>query len=490
MSFLIVTDNPETWPLDIPGVPVVSARTYLTDQSYADERGLKVFNLCKSHRYQALGYYVSLLAEARGHKPLPSVTTIQDLKSLTMIRFAGEEMEDLIQPSLAHIQSTTFTLSVYFGQNMAKRYDRLCKALFNLFPAPLLRAQFHFDDSRWRLDGLEALAAGDIPDLHRSFVEWAAGEYFSGRKKIRGKPQEKGYDLAILHNPEATEKPSTNISIKHFVKAAKQVGFNVEIIDRDDYGKIAEFDALFIRETTAVNHHTYRFSRRAAAEGLAVIDDPTSILRCSNKVYLHELFDANDIPCPKTLIVHRENTHEVKDALGIPCVLKKPDSSFSQGVIKVSDEARLEAELEQFLEKSDLVIAQEFMPSAFDWRIGVLDRKALFACRYHMVKGHWQIVGTDKKGERDFGKVEAVPLDLVPKKVVSTAVRAAGLIGDGLYGVDLKQADSRVCVMEINDNPNIDHGYEDVILGEGLFLAVMQSLMDRVKRIKEGRTGP
>lgn len=487
MSVLLVVDNPETWPLDIPGVAVISARRYLTDPSYADEKGAKVFNLCKSHRYQALGYYVSLLAEARGHKPLPSVTTIQDLKSLTMIRFAAEELEDVIQPSLSHIQSTTFTLSVYFGQNMAKRYDRLCKALFNLFPAPLLRAKFLFEDGHWHLESVDAVAAVEIPDLHRPFVEWAAAEYFSGRKKIRGKPQEKGYDLAILYNPDATDKPSTNNSIKHFIKAAKAVGFNVEMIDRDDYGKIAEFDALFIRETTAVNHHTYRFSRRAAAEGLVVIDDPTSILRCSNKVYLHELFDSNDIPSPKTLIVHRENTHEVKEHLGIPCVLKRPDSSFSQGVIKVTDPAKLEEELDQFLEKSDLVIAQEWLPSAFDWRIGVLDRKALFACRYHMAKGHWQIVTTDKKGERDFGKVEAVPLDLVPKKVLSTAVRAANLIGDGLYGVDLKQIDSRVCVMEINDNPNVDHGYEDVILGEGLFLAIMQSMMDRVKRFKESK---
>jgi glutathione synthase/RimK-type ligase-like ATP-grasp enzyme len=487
MSVLIVTDNPETWPLDIPGVGVVSARKYLTDPSYADERGLKVFNLCKSHRYQALGYYVSLLAEARGHKPLPSVTTIQDLKSLSMIRFAAEDLEDVIQPSLSHIQSTSFTLSVYFGQNMAKRYDRLCKALFNLFPTPLLRAQFSYEDGRWHLEGLEAVAAGEIPDLHRSFVEWAAGEYFSGRKKIRGKPQEKGYDLAILYNDELADKPSTMTSIRHFQKAAKIVGFNVEMLDRDDYGKIAEFDALFIRETTAVNHHTYRFARRAAAEGLAVIDDPTSILRCSNKVYLHELFESNDIPCPKTLVVHRENKHEVKDKLGIPCVLKRPDSSFSQGVIKVTDPDKLDDELDLFLEKSDLVIAQEFLPSAFDWRIGVLDRKALFACRYHMAKGHWQIVSSGKKGEKDYGKTEAVPLDLVPKKVLNTAVRAANLIGDGLYGVDLKQIDQSVYMIEINDNPNVDHGYEDVILGEGLFITIMQSLMDRVKRIKEGK---
>lgn len=490
MAVLMVADNPEACPLRVAGADVISARRYLTDPVYADERGTRVFNLCKSVRYQALGYYVSLLAEARGHKVFPSVTTIQDLKSQSMIRFAGEDMDELVQQALAHIQSTTFTLSVYFGQNMAKRYDRLCKALFNLFPAPLLRAEFEFEDSRWRLQRLDDLSAQDIPDLHRPFVEWAAGEYISGRKKIRAKAQESGYDLAILYDEEAPDQPTAPSSMKVFVKAAKAVGFNVEMIGKEDYGKIAEFDALFIRETTSVNHHTYRFARRAAAEGLAVIDDPQSILRCSNKVYLHELFEANDIPCPRTLIVHRENTAEVMEKLGLPCVLKRPDSSFSQGVIKVAEASRLRDELDAFLEKSDLVIAQEFLPSAFDWRIGVLDRRAIFACRYHMAKGHWQIVSTGKKGEKDYGKTEAVPLDLVPKRVINTAVRAANLIGDGLYGVDLKQIDQRVYVMEINDNPNVDKGYEDLILGEGLFLLIMQSLMDRVKRIKEGSVRP
>ena len=48
------------------------------------------------------------------------------------------------------------------------------------------------------------------------------------------------------------------------MKAAESLAIRPELIDRDDYGRLAEFDALFIRETTYVNHHTYRFARRAA----------------------------------------------------------------------------------------------------------------------------------------------------------------------------------------------------------------------------------
>jgi glutathione synthase/RimK-type ligase-like ATP-grasp enzyme len=42
-------------------------------------------------------------------------------------------------------------------------------------------------------------------------------------------------------------------------------------------------------------------------------------------------------------------------------------------------------------------------------------------------------------------------------------VRAASLIGDGLYGVDLKETPDGVFVIEINDNPNLEHGIEDAV---------------------------
>ena len=39
--------------------------------------------------------------------------------------------------------------------------------------------------------------------------------------------------------------------------------------------------------------------------------------------------------------------------------------------------------------------------------------------------------------------------------------KAARCIGDGLYGVDLKETKDGVFVIEVNDNPNLDHGWED-----------------------------
>ncbi|MFH0878698.1 MAG: RimK-like ATPgrasp N-terminal domain-containing protein, partial [Lentisphaerota bacterium] len=130
MNILVVVNNPGDWPLEIPGVNVVSSRVYLTDPLYTDMANTRVFNLCRSYRYQSDGYYVSLLAAARGHKPIPSVTTIQDVKSLTIIRTVSEDLDELIQECLASILSNRFTLSIYFGRNMAHRYERLSLELF------------------------------------------------------------------------------------------------------------------------------------------------------------------------------------------------------------------------------------------------------------------------------------------------------------------------------------------------------------------------
>ena len=51
--------------------------------------------------------------------------------------------------------------------------------------------------------------------------------------------------------------------MRAFARAGRELDIDVVRIDRNDYGRIAEFDALFIRETTYVDHPTYRFARRA-----------------------------------------------------------------------------------------------------------------------------------------------------------------------------------------------------------------------------------
>jgi len=483
---LIVVDRPEKWPLNVPGIAVVAARDYLTKPGFRQMSRAKVFNLCKSYKYQTNGYYVSLLAEARGHKPIPSVPTIQDMRSQVIVRQVSSELDELIQKSLADIRGSDFVLSIYFGKNLAKRYDRLSGHLFRYFHAPFIRAHFIFGKT-WQLVNIGPISSNLIPEEHRPFVIKAATDYLAGRVARAPKKSESRFDLAILYGGDETP-PSNEKAIQKFSKACEAVGIATEIIHKDDYNRLSEFDALWIRETTSVNHYTYRFARRATAEGLVVIDDPVSIVKCTNKVYLTELMHHHRIRIPRTLIVHRDNVDEVASAIGFPCILKQPDSSFSQGVKKAQSYDELVTISEMLFEKTDLFLAQEFVPTPYDWRIGILDKNAIFAAKYHMAKSHWQITRHTDSGKMVDGRVESVPLDKVPESVVKTALRSCALIGNGLYGVDLKLLEEEVYVIEVNDNPNIDAGYEDQVLKDSLYDILAGDFLRRIEQRKQKRS--
>lgn len=481
MSTLIVANSPKDWPFEIPGVEIVDAWDYLTQSEYSDLRGAKVLNLCRSYSYQSTGYYVSLLAEARGHKPIPSIQTLQDIRSQSIVRVVSDDLDDLVQECLSSLHSEEFELSVYFGRNMAKKYDRLALQLFNLFQAPLIRVKFG-KNKKWSIRSVKAISGQDVPESHRPFVAEAAAKHFSGRAVSKPKKARSRYDMAILWDATAQNTPSDEAALKKFIKAGTSMGIEVEVISKDDYGRLLEFDALFIRETTGINDHTYRFSRTAANEGLVVMDDPQSIARCTNKVFLAELMERHEIPTPKTLVLHEDNVDEVVAKLGFPMVLKKPDSAFSQGVVKMKTEEELRERLKEFFEESELLVAQEFLPTEFDWRIGILDRRPLFACKYFMAPGHWQIIQQEKTGDGRYGKYETLPVELAPRKAVSVALKAANLIGDGLYGVDVKQSGGNFYVIEVNDNPNIEQGVEDSILRDDLYHRIMACFLARLER--------
>jgi glutathione synthase/RimK-type ligase-like ATP-grasp enzyme len=121
------------------------------------------------------------------------------------------------------------------------------------------------------------------------------------------------------------------------------------------------------------------------------------------------------------------------------------------------------------------------MPSEFDWRIGVLDQTPLFACKYYMAKDHWQIYNWKSESKFKGGNSDTVDISEVPEIVVKTALKAAALIGDGLYGVDLKMVKGEVYVIEINDNPNIDADVEDTVLKDKLYDKIIRSLLNRIE---------
>jgi glutathione synthase/RimK-type ligase-like ATP-grasp enzyme len=481
MRKIIVVNVEKDWIFkDIKGVEVVLAKDYLLDPKWLDARNIQVFNLCKSYAYQTKGYYVSLLAQARNHKVIPSVTTIQDLKTKSVVRVLSNDLDDLIQKSLKPIKSEEFILSIYFGSNTAKQHQKLASELYALFRAPFLRAKFKRIEAKWSLQNIFPIAVDDIPENHLEFLQQKAAEYFKRDRYYYKRKDSSIYDFAILYDPNEKAPPSDKKALEKFESIADSMGFYTDFLTKQDFARVGEYDALFIRETTSVNHHTYRFSRRADAEGMIVIDDPISIMRCANKVYLNEALTKAKLPIPKTLMLQNDKAEPVIKQIGLPCVLKLPDSSFSMGVKKAETAAELKDLLTRMLNESDLIIAQEYMYSPYDWRIGVLDGKPLFACKYFMARGHWQIYNWNAKKSGENGGFETVDINDAPKAVVEAAVKATKLIGNGLYGVDIKEIDHKPYIIEINDNPNIDSGVEDKILGDKLYVQILESFKQRL----------
>lgn len=483
-EYIVLVEQPGDWRPQYPRVTVITAKDYLRKPEYMEHGDLKILNLCRSYRYLSTGYYCSLLAEARRHRVIPSVRTVTDLSSKASYSLNIEDLDDLVHRSVARTSPPgtldTFTLLIAFGHCEIKELQELAHELFDLFRCPLLKVEFRHK-GRWYIASIRPTSLYNLEGSQEAFFAKAVGAYLEKRWQEPRVKSRARYDLAVLFNPNEQLPPSNKRALQKFVKVGKRLEIDVELIERRDYDQIAEYDALFIRETTRIDHHTYRFAKKAEAEGMVVIDDPDSIVKCTNKVYLAELLALHNIPTPKTAILHKGPTPLSGIHIPYPLVLKIPDGSFSRGVYKAEDPTQARDLCEKLFKESDLILAQEFVPTEFDWRIGILNREPLYACQYFMSKRHWQIVRHSKDGEFEQGHFSTLPISEAPPEVVRAAVNAANLIGDGLYGVDVKQTANGVFVIEVNDNPNIDAGIEDKVLGDDLYYKILSEFIRRIE---------
>ncbi|TVP86107.1 MAG: GNAT family N-acetyltransferase [Acholeplasmataceae bacterium] len=476
----VVTDLDLPWLKTIDDIHLIDAETYINDERFQRMRSVRIFNLCASYDYQSLGYYVSLLASARLQRVVPNVATINDFSDRLIIGSIGDEATHLIQTALRNLKSDSIELVSFFGHTPFKKYQKLIRALNQLFESPFL--VFTFVKSRtWKIEKVQPIPISEVEA--DAFVKTSAIQYFKQKRFNVSRFKDYQYDLAILIDPDEVNPPSDKIALTKFKIAADRMGFFTEFITKDDYHRINEFDALFIRATTNVNDYTYQFSRYAYSEGLIVIDDPWSILKCSNKLFLTESMRKSGISIPKTCIVSRKSKlDDLINTLGMPIILKQPDSAFSLGVFKVGTRELLQEKLDYLFSMSELVVAQAYIPSDYDWRIGVLDGVPLFACKYHMAKNHWQIINWQSKNKKDqTGLVDSFRIEDVPAEIIDHAIRASKAMGDGFYGVDLKVFGKDVYVIEVNDNPNVDYRIEDHILGDDLYRNIIRAIYRRIE---------
>ncbi len=267
-------------------------------------------------------------------------------------------------------------------------------------------------------------------------------------------------------------------SLMGFRDAADALDHRSYFIFPVEMRKISRTDALLIRSRTDPLNSTYVAARYAELHGVPVMDSSRSIQACSDKANMYLHLQAAGVAIPRTWYLDKNSMARAKgigrDA-GFPLVVKEPSTSLSNRVRVVHNEEELAHTASAYLRMSHLVVAQEYVESHNDWRIGVLDGRILFASRY-VPPNPSEMVPTEEEEIPYYG-VEVVGKEEVPGAVLSLAADAAGAIGDGLYSVDIKQRDGAALVIEVNDNPSLEHGEERVY--PDVFSRVIERLMER-----------
>jgi len=276
--YAIIVDRLSDWKGPAEGFNVISADSFLTNKTKKDRRQpSRLINLCRRYEYLSAGYYCSLLAEARGQTPMPTVADVLSLQRKNLYAFALPELNTLLNKTLkrlADAPTEAFSLTVFFGKPDNSHFNKLAAQCFDTFRYPILQLDIK-PGTRWEITEIRPLGLHHVPsELAHTFYD-ALGAYTRTRKSLSGGRPPALYNLAILMDPDEALPPSDMAAFDKFKRIGQTLRMDVDLITKKDYRRIPEFDALFIRTNTNINHYTYQFAMKAEQEGLAVIDDPT-----------------------------------------------------------------------------------------------------------------------------------------------------------------------------------------------------------------------
>lgn len=267
-------------------------------------------------------------------------------------------------------------------------------------------------------------------------------------------------------------------ALTNFRLAAFELGHQLDFLFKGELKYLGNYDAVFIRALTDPLNTAYVVARLAELKGMRVIDTSESIRICCDKVNMYRRMMAHKVPMPDTSFldskeVNEENARELFEAMGMPLVLKAPNSSFSAYVEKASTVEEFVRIGKRFLRRADRIVVQQYMPSDFDWRVITLNGAVLAVVKYVFAQDKWKLM--ERSGNGEWARTIGIAKDSADPKLLKVALKAAKAVGNSLYGIDIKEVGSEYYVIEVNDNPNIDAGNEDQANPE-IYHAIIQHL--------------
>jgi len=170
--FLVVLDHAGDWQASAD-CAVIDADAFLAGGASGDGQPL-VVNLCRSYKYLSVGYYCSLMAQARGQAVLPSVQTINDLSRKAIYTLDTGELDHGLNEALGALGAAPlpveFSMDIAFGKTSYTPLAALAQRIFDTFPVPLLRVEFVRDaeNNAWRIAAIRMQSAGMVGERQRA----------------------------------------------------------------------------------------------------------------------------------------------------------------------------------------------------------------------------------------------------------------------------------------------------------------------------------
>ncbi|MDG4785116.1 RimK family alpha-L-glutamate ligase [Micromonospora sp. WMMD1102] len=217
-------------------------------------------------------------------------------------------------------------------------------------------------------------------------------------------------------------------------------------------------------------------SDRFEQAGIETLNTPGAVRLCLSKDLQAIAFARSGVPHPTTHVAFSvEQVGEYVAALGGDAVLKPISGSWGRGVVRVSDDAQLDAWAggREGLDPRGTnfpVVVQQYVPKpGYNLRVHVVGHRPVVAYR--------QISPGLCTNTHQGGLVEPVP---VTDRARELCDRVVDCFGPGFYGIDLVESveTGEMWVLEVNTNPDFARSSE--IHGVDIPGHVAEYVRDRV----------
>jgi ribosomal protein S6--L-glutamate ligase len=255
-------------------------------------------------------------------------------------------------------------------------------------------------------------------------------------------------------------------STRRLVAAAEERGHTVQIIDvLRAYMNIAShkptihykgqplegFDAVIPRIGASVTFYGASVLRQFEMMGVYPLNESVAITRSRDKLRSLQLLSRKGIGLPVTGFANKPD--DIKDVIqmvgGAPLVVKLLEGTQGIGVVLAETQKAAESVIEGFMGVKANILVQEYIKEAggSDIRCFVIGSKVVAAMQRNAAPGEFR---------SNLHRGGSSSLIRITPEERSTAVRAAGIMGLNVAGVDLLRSNHGPVIMEVNSSPGLE----------------------------------